>query len=126
MSFGGKAKSSVESKTTNEVEKESQQSRGFRTEQLVLEQEAIDKIVQDVLGGADGLASIFAGEQTAGIFNSSVSAQAAGDLAASLVGEIAKITGRTEIRSAEDVERDRKKRTKELTKGASAEAAFEI
>lgn len=61
-------------------------------ERLKVDQAAIDQIIQDVLGGADGLAAIFQGEQTAGIFNSSVAAQASGDLAAKLVGEIAKLT----------------------------------
>lgn len=63
------------------------------SERLILQEEAIKKIIEDVLGGADGLASIFSGEQTSGIFDSSVAAQASGDLAAKLVGEIAKLTG---------------------------------
>lgn len=62
------------------------------SERLVLDQAAILKTIQDILGGAEGLASIFAGEQTAGIFNSSVANQAAGDLASKIVGELAKLT----------------------------------
>lgn len=69
-------------------------TRGSTTEQLVLDQAAIEKIIADVLGGPQGLASIFGGEQTAGVFDSSVAAQAAGDLASSLVGELAKLTGK--------------------------------
>lgn len=63
------------------------------SERLILQEEAIKKIIEDVLGGADGLASIFSTEQVSGIFDSSVAAQAAGDLAAKLVGEIALLTG---------------------------------
>lgn len=65
---------------------------GVQTERYNLDQNAIDKMIQDVLGGADGLASIFSGEKNAGIFDSSVAAQAAGNLAANLVGELAKLT----------------------------------
>ena len=64
---------------------------GEDRERLEISDEAIDKIIRDVLGGATGLASIFAGEQNAGVFNSSVSAQAAGDLSANIIGEIAKL-----------------------------------
>jgi len=68
-------------------------SSATQTERVQLDEAALQKIIEDVLGGADGLASIFAGEQNAGIFNSSVAAQASGDLAARLVGELAKLTG---------------------------------
>lgn len=63
-------------------------------EQLILEREAIAKIIEDVLGGAQGLGSIFGEEQVAGIFDSSVAAQAAGDITSKLVGELARLTGR--------------------------------
>jgi len=69
-----------------------QKSSAKRTEKLVLDQDAITKIIADALGGAGGLAEIFAGEQSSGIFNSSVSAQAAGDLTSKIVGELAKLT----------------------------------
>ncbi len=64
---------------------------GTRTEQLELDRVAINKIIQDVLGGTGGLADIFAGEQSAGIFGSSVAAQSAGNFVANLVGELAKL-----------------------------------
>ena len=83
-SLAGEDSSSKGATTGNTITKQSQ-----RTE---IDQEGIDKIIADVLGGADGLAAIFAGEQNAGIFNSSTSAQAAGDLATKLAGEIAKLT----------------------------------
>lgn len=74
---------------------------GITTDKLNIEQEALDKIISDVLSGPEGLASIFAGEQTAGIFDSSVAAQAAGDLASKLVGEIAKLTAERETSTGE-------------------------
>lgn len=64
---------------------------GESRERLEISDEAIDKIVSDILSGPDGLASIFGGEQNAGIFDSSVAAQAAGDLTAKISGEIAKL-----------------------------------
>lgn len=98
MSFGGSG-SSKKTKDTQKVKKS-----GRRTEQLELDQAGVDKIIQDVLGGAGGLADIFSGEQTSGIFGSSVAAQAAGDLAANLAGEIAKITGKKVIESDEEMD----------------------
>jgi hypothetical protein len=89
MSLGGGGK------TSKENEKITKEESGTRTSQLELDQEAISKIIDDVLGGTSGLASIFGGEQNAGIFDSTVAAQASGDLAANIVGELAKITGKT-------------------------------
>ena len=88
----GKSLEGTQSKSTSNSEKtQATSSSGTQTESLEISDEAVDQIIADVLGGADGLASIFSGEQNAGIFNSSVSAQAAGDLSAKLVGEIAKL-----------------------------------
>jgi len=67
---------------------------GTESEQLELNPMAVLGIIQNVLGGSQGLASVFQGEQTAGIYNSTVAAQAAGDLASKLVAEIAQITGK--------------------------------
>ncbi len=72
-------------------------SAAKEVERLRLDPFAVKKIIQDVLGGAEGLASIFQGEQTAGIFDSSVAAQASGDLAAKLVGELTKLTAEKEL-----------------------------
>jgi len=69
---------------------------GSTREKLNISDEAVKKIIADVLGGAGGLAEIFAGEQSAGLYNASSSAQAAGDLAAKLVGEIAALTAEKE------------------------------
>lgn len=73
-----------------------------QTEQLEIDQAAIQKIIEDVLGGPEGLATIFAGEQNAGIFDSSVAAQASGDIAAKLVGELAKLTSKRVVEAEED------------------------
>ena len=90
-------------------------SSGTTTERLNIEQEGIDKIIQDVLGGAEGLASIFSGEQNAGIFDSSVAAQAAGDLASRLVGEIAQLTAEKE--TTQEAKTTQKSKSKEKTGG---------
>jgi len=71
-------------------------NKGTTTQRLNISQEAVEKIIADVLGGADGLAAIFAGQNASGIFDSSVAAQAAGDLTSKLVGEIAKLTAEQE------------------------------
>ncbi len=65
---------------------------GVTKEYTNLSPEALDRIIQQVLGGVDGISSIFGAEQSAGLYNSSVAAQASGDLIAQLVGEIAKLT----------------------------------
>jgi hypothetical protein len=80
------------------------------SEQLQLEGAAILQLITDTLGSAGGLADIFAGEQSSGLFNSSVASNEAGDLVSKLVGEIAKITGKT-VREEEGEE--------ELTASAS-------
>lgn len=88
------------SSTTSEgVTKSS--TRGKQTEQLELDELAVQKIIQDVLSGSGGLAEIFGGEQVAGIFDSSVTAQASGDLAAKLVGELTKLTAKRSTDSSQ-------------------------
>jgi hypothetical protein len=112
----GSTKTSAE----KENEKTTEAFEGTKTTQLELDQDATDKIIADVLGGANGLASIFGGEQNAGIFDSSVAAQASGDLAANLVGELAKLTGKTVETSESIAEKRRKKET------LAAEAEFKF
>ena len=68
---------------------------------MILDEEGIDKIIADILGSEQGLASIFGKENTAGIYDSTVSAQASGDLIANLVGELAKLTAET-VQTRED------------------------
>lgn len=90
FNFGKKkTKTSGQTRATGAV---SVKEETFGTERLKLSKEATDKIIQDVLGGAQGLASIFQEEQVAGIFKGSSAALAAGDLASKLVGELAKLT----------------------------------
>lgn len=80
--FGGSQSQSTNGTTVNS---------GIGTESLDISNEAISKIIQDVLGGAGGLAEIFGGEQSTGLYNSSAANQAAGDVTSKLVGEIAKL-----------------------------------
>lgn len=75
---------------------------GTTTETMQLDEAAIAKIIQDVLGSTQGLASIFGGEQATGLYGSSVAAQEAGNFAAQLVGELAKLTGKKITTSKED------------------------
>ena len=91
---------------------------GTTVESLSIDQEGIDKIIQDVLGGAEGLASIFSGEQNAGIFDSSVAAQAAGDLASRLVGEIAQLT------AEKTTKQDQTTKQKQSTKTAAKDGGL--
>ena len=88
---------------------------GEARDRLEISDEAIDKIVNDILSGPEGLASIFAGEQNAGIFDSSVAAQAAGDLTAKISGEIAKLR-------AERVQTEDRRQTQ--TKSTESESEF--
>ncbi len=86
--FGGTKKSFIKGNATSES---TSNISGENRDRLDISDEAIDKIVSDILSGPDGLASIFGGEQTAGIFNSSVAAEAAGNLTSKITGEIAKL-----------------------------------
>lgn len=97
MSFQGltQAGGDIIGRESDATTREDTRTTGTTTSQLELDQAGIEKIIADVLGGATGLANIFSGEKVAGIFDSSVSAQASGDLAAKLAGEIARLTGRT-------------------------------
>lgn len=78
--------------TTSQTGTTTGRSTARQTEQTILDEAAIAKFIEDVLGSAEGLASIFGGEQSVGLFDSSVAAQASGDLVSKLVGELAKLT----------------------------------
>ena len=65
---------------------------GATKEYLDLSPVAIERIIQQILGGTEGLASIFSGEKATGLYGSTAAAQASGDLVAQLAGEIAKLT----------------------------------
>lgn len=124
MSFGGSASAKREDETKKE--KEDTKTSGSRVEQLQLDQEAINKIIADVLGSADGLASIFGAEQGVGIYNSTSAAQASGDLVTNLVGELAKITGKNVIDTDEETVRRARTDTVKNTFDVKTEASFGI
>lgn len=113
MSVGAKAGTEGESSRSKTHEEEQRAKDSREVSQLELTQEGIDKIVADVLGGANGLAAIFAGEQSSGLYNSSVAANEAGDLSAKLVGEIARLTGRQVSTTEEDEISGRQSYTRE-------------
>lgn len=100
MSIGGKA--SAEKTVSSETENTNRAKDATTVSQLEITQEGIDKIVEDILGSSQGLAAIFSGEQSSGLYNSSTAAGEAGDLSAKVVGEIAKLTGRQVTRQEED------------------------
>jgi hypothetical protein len=64
------------------------------TRQLEIDPAALTKIISDILGSEQGLANIFSKEKGAGLYDSTVSADASGELTAKLVGEIAKLTAK--------------------------------
>ncbi len=82
---------------TSTVQAQDQVTKGTVTEQLDISPEGVNKIIQDILSGEQGLAAIFGGEQSVGIFDSSVAAQAGGDLLSKLAGEIAKLTAKKTV-----------------------------
>lgn len=93
MSIGGALSGGKEEGTKKE--KGTSTTTGTKTSQLELDDEAITRIIQETLGGANGLAGVFNKDNASGIYNSTASAQASGDLVAKLVGELAKVTGKT-------------------------------
>lgn len=93
MGFGGALSGGKEEGTKKE--KGTSTTTGTKTSQLELDDEAITRIIQETLGGANGLAGVFNKDNASGIYNSTASAQASGDLVAKLVGELAKVTGKT-------------------------------
>lgn len=105
---GGRGSSSASGTST---------TTGTTTEKLVLDQAAIDKIVKDVLGGEEGLAQIFSQEQAAGIFDSSVAAQAAGNLVTNLVGELAKLTAERQVEQEQKTVQESREKTKQKSGG---------
>lgn len=64
---------------------------GTQTSRVIVDQAAIDKVMQDVLGSDQGLASLASGENVAGLTGTSVKTMLASDLVTKLVGEIAKL-----------------------------------
>lgn len=121
MNIGGGSSQSTEG--TSEKTDRNLIRSGERRERLEISDEAIDKIIGDVLGKAgSGIKDIFGAENVAGIFDSTVSAQAAGDLAANLVGEIAKL--RAETVTTTDETEEEKIRGKSRTTSFDFEQSF--
>lgn len=108
----GKKESSSETTDTTEVEDIIKS--GVKTKQLDISKEGMDKIVADMLGSEQGLASIFSKENVAGIYDSSVAAQASGDLMTKVAGELAKLTAKETI-TDDIVEATTKAGTEEVT-----------
>jgi hypothetical protein len=75
---------------------------GVQSEQLIIDEAGVQKITQDLLSGQQGLGGIFQAEQGAGVHDSSVAIQLAGDLSARVVGEIAKLTAERRLTSSEE------------------------
>lgn len=78
--------------TAERTATQSGQSRGETF--LEIDPAAIEAIIQDVLGGTQGLADIFSGEKVSGLYKSTAAAAASGDLLSQLAGEIAKLTAK--------------------------------
>lgn len=68
---------------------------GTQTTQTIIGQEAVNKIIKDVMGSDQGLASLAGGENVAGLSGTSVKTMLASDLVAKLVGEIGKLQATT-------------------------------
>ena len=67
--------------------------KGKTTEKLVLDEAGITAIIEDLLGGTQGLSKVFSEENVSGLFNTSVAKQEAGNLISQIAGELAKLTG---------------------------------
>ena len=70
-------------------------SSGTQTTRTVIGQEAVNKIIKDVMGSDQGLAALAGGENVAGLSGTSVKTMLASDLVSKLVGEIAKVQATT-------------------------------
>lgn len=82
---------------------------GTQTTQTLISQDAVDKIVKDVLGGDTGLASLASGENVAGLSGTSVKSMLASDMVSKIVGEIAKLQATTVTTVDQTQESDTKK-----------------
>lgn len=68
---------------------------GTQTTQTIIGQEAVNKIIKDVMGSDTGLASLASGENVAGLSGTSVKTMLASDLVSKIVGEIGKLQATT-------------------------------
>lgn len=68
--------------------------KGTTTKYVDIDKAGLDKIVADVLGSEQGLAQLLSSEGASGLYSSTVSKQASGDLVTKLAGELAKLTAK--------------------------------
>lgn len=68
---------------------------GWKSSQRQLSQEAIDKLIYDVMSSDQGLAALSSGENLSGGSNSSVKTLMAQDMMTKLIGELATVTAKT-------------------------------
>lgn len=85
---------------TSRVGSETRARTGQQIETVDVDEEAINALINNILGGSQGLAEVFSADSAAGIFGSTVAAQASGDLLAKVAGEVAKITATRTITEA--------------------------
>lgn len=85
-----------------EIGKTSSSLTGTQTTQTIIGQEAVNKIIKDVMGSDTGLASLAGGENVAGLSGTSVKTMLASDLVSKLVGEIGKIQATTVTTTDQD------------------------
>mgnify|MGYP003146283467 CR=1 FL=1 len=117
MSLSGGAEAS-QTNTSEDIDK-LLSSSATQTESLDIDDAGVKKITDDLLSGTGGLAEIFGGEQNAGIFDSSVAAQAAGDLSANIIGEIAKLKAKKTTTTDLEQEEESSRRKKEDSSSVS-------
>jgi hypothetical protein len=84
------------------------------TSKKKLSQEAVDKIIYDIMSSDQGLASLATSENASGGFGSSTKSLMAQDLTAKIAGEIGKLTAETVER------RDKGSRSHEFTESAKS------
>jgi len=82
---------------------------------LEIDKAGIDQIMKQILGGTQGLASIFGADKASGFSGSSVSGIAGGNLLASLAGEIAKLTAKKVSTTEEETSEESGSFAKSLT-----------
>lgn len=103
--FGTSGKSSG-TKTTTQTGTQTASQRGRETsrEQFVVDKAAIDKTIQDILAGSEGLAEIFTEEDIVGLYSTTEGKSGIEDLLAKVAGEVAKLTGVRETEATQSLE----------------------
>lgn len=75
---------------------------GLKTSKLILDEAGYRKIIDDIMGAENGLASLLQGESTAGIFGSTTNTLMAQRFAQDLAGELAKLTAESVTTTEEE------------------------